>query len=106
MKRVLLFNSESEADEQVPEGAIRAVNVKGSRLCITRSGGRYYAIEDSCPHMSVRLTNGHLNALGEIVCPWHGYRYSLRTGEEIAKRCGDLKKVKIVQVGEKCYLEF
>jgi nitrite reductase/ring-hydroxylating ferredoxin subunit len=32
------------------------------------------------------LSKGKVNYLGEVVCPWHSYRYDLSTGEECAGR--------------------
>ncbi|HMJ69440.1 MAG TPA: hypothetical protein VK508_11110 [Cyclobacteriaceae bacterium] len=27
---------------------------------------------------------------GEVICPWHGYRFNLKTGRESAERSRDL----------------
>jgi nitrite reductase/ring-hydroxylating ferredoxin subunit len=46
--------------------------------------GRPVAILNECPHMGGPLAQGRVNlARGEIICPWHFFRFSLATGESI-----------------------
>jgi len=42
----------------------------------------YFAIEDVCTHDGGQLTGGTIEG-GEIVCPRHGARFSIRTGEAL-----------------------
>ena len=51
-------------------------------IAIVRSGGKLYAIEDVCTHDGEALTGGEVEG-GEIVCPRHGARFCLRTGEAL-----------------------
>ncbi len=51
--------------------------------CGVRSGGRLYAIEDVCTHDGEALTGGPIDD-GEIICPRHGARFCLRTGEALS----------------------
>ncbi|MFM6923185.1 MAG: Rieske (2Fe-2S) protein, partial [Polynucleobacter victoriensis] len=46
------------------------------------------------------LSKGKINFMGEIVCPWHGYRFNLKTGV-CAERYPDLPvyEVKIDEEG-------
>ncbi len=55
------------------------VVVKGTRVALFNCGGVYYAIRNQCPHMGGDLGEGLLQ--GDIVtCPWHGWRFSVKTG--------------------------
>ena len=47
--------------------------------------GAPYAIEDSCNHAGASLSEGPRDG-DRVVCPMHGYVFSLRTGELIAPR--------------------
>jgi nitrite reductase/ring-hydroxylating ferredoxin subunit len=47
--------------------------------------GAAYAIEDSCNHAGASLTKGPRDG-DLVVCPMHGYLFSLRTGELVAPR--------------------
>ena len=47
--------------------------------------GRFFAIEDACNHAGASLEPGYVeNAC--IVCPVHGYKFSLETGELLAPK--------------------
>ena len=48
-----------------------------STLCL-RADERE-AIEDTCPHRGGPLSEGIL-AEDEVICPWHGSRFNLKTG--------------------------
>jgi len=45
--------------------------------------GIYYCVEDVCTHDGQPLTNGLLAGL-EIICPRHGARFDITTGEATA----------------------
>ncbi len=48
-----------------------------------RSGDAYFAIEDICTHDGAALTGGSIEG-AEIICPRHGARFCLRTGEALS----------------------
>jgi len=61
------------------EGKGMIVSVNGTKVALFRCGGEVYAIRNQCPHMGGDLGEGLLT--GEIVrCPWHGWRFSVKTG--------------------------
>jgi 3-phenylpropionate/trans-cinnamate dioxygenase ferredoxin subunit len=47
--------------------------------------GAPYAIEDSCNHAGASLVEGPRDG-DNVVCPMHGYIFSLRTGELLAPK--------------------
>lgn len=52
--------------------------------------GSFRAIEVACKHQNADLTQGKIK--GDIViCPWHGWRYNLRTGECLWGNKGKLR---------------
>ncbi len=51
-------------------------------VAVIRSAGEVFAIEDVCTHDGAELTGGEIEA-GEIVCPRHGARFCLRTGQAL-----------------------
>ena len=57
----------------------KLVEAAGQRIAIFNQGGKYWAIEDTCPHRGGPLSEGML-AEDEVICPWHGSRFSLKTG--------------------------
>lgn len=56
------------------------VVVNGTRIALFNCDGSFYAIKGTCPHMGGELGEGLLQ--GEVVtCPWHGWRFNVRTGK-------------------------
>ena len=71
----------ARATELAP-GARRVVDVDGAQIAVFNLGGRYYAIADVCTHDAGQLTGGTVEG-DEIVCPRHGARFCIRTGEAL-----------------------
>ena len=57
----------------------KLVEAGGQRIALFNIGGKYYAIEDRCPHRGGPLSEGML-AEDEVICPWHGSRFNTKTG--------------------------
>jgi nitrite reductase/ring-hydroxylating ferredoxin subunit len=56
---------------------VKAGDVK---LVLVRTEGAVHAIENRCPHLGLPLGRGRVEG-EEIVCPFHGSRFNVRTGE-------------------------
>ena len=67
----------------LPPGSRRVVDVDGVAVAVFNLDGDYCAIEDTCSHDGGELASGELQG-EEIVCPRHGARFNLRTGEVTA----------------------
>lgn len=50
----------------------RAFTVAGQELVAWRAPDGPRVTPDACPHMGASLCEGHVDAAGRIVCPWHG----------------------------------
>jgi nitrite reductase/ring-hydroxylating ferredoxin subunit len=73
------FVKVAKIDDQ-PSGEGKLVEVHQKRIALFNVGGRYYAIDDVCPHRGAPLSEGEVE--GEtVVCPWHGAIFKLATGE-------------------------
>ena len=68
----------------------RLLLVGGKRICLVRTSDAVLAVDDTCTHNGESLSKGKVNYLGEVVCPWHGHRFDLRTGRECSERSRDL----------------
>ena len=71
------------AAESLPPGSHRVVDVDGAPVAVFNINGEYYAIEDVCTHDGGVLTGGPVEG-DEIVCPRHGARFSIRTGDALS----------------------
>jgi nitrite reductase (NADH) small subunit/3-phenylpropionate/trans-cinnamate dioxygenase ferredoxin subunit len=65
--------------EDLPEGAATTVVVRRKLIAVFRDGGRYFAIDDVCPHMGASLAGGYVEN-GTVTCPWHAWRFRLGDG--------------------------
>ena len=64
---------------EVLPGQGKLVEVNDKHIALFNVGGRYYAIDDRCPHRGGPLSEGDI--AGEtVICPWHGAVFDLRTG--------------------------
>lgn len=75
-----VFDDAETARAALGSGKPLLVNAGGRRICLALYNGRIHAIIDRCPHNGESLSKGKVNAFGEVICPWHGYRYSLNGG--------------------------
>ena len=67
------------AQNEFPPGDWRSLDVDGTPVAVFNLEGEYYAIEDVCTHDGGILTGGAIEG-GQIVCPRHGARFSIKTG--------------------------
>jgi 3-phenylpropionate/trans-cinnamate dioxygenase ferredoxin subunit len=66
------------------EGALSGIQVNGLPVCIARAASdTFYAFEDKCTHGQAMLSRGDLEEGEEVVCPLHGARFSIKTGEAL-----------------------
>jgi 3-phenylpropionate/trans-cinnamate dioxygenase ferredoxin subunit len=64
------------------DGQTISIPVGRRMIAIARSGESYFAIEDVCTHDGAQLTGGAIEGT-VIICPRHGARFCLRTGEAL-----------------------
>jgi 3-phenylpropionate/trans-cinnamate dioxygenase ferredoxin subunit len=57
--------------------------VDGYRVRVARVGGTLYAFEDRCTHDDSPFDDAPIEGC-EIICPRHGARFSLRSGEALS----------------------
>ncbi len=65
---------------EIPEGRTKKVELSGSTILLTNVGGMFYALSNKCPHMGGSLADGNLEGK-YIVCPKHGAKFDVTTGE-------------------------
>jgi len=63
----------------IPLNEARAFPVGDRMIAIFNQNGKYYALDDFCPHMGASLAGGWIED-GTVVCPWHAWRFCLADG--------------------------
>ncbi len=66
----------------VADGGMKEVTAEGQKILLARVGGRYYAVEGSCPHMGGSLASGKLEGT-VVTCPRHGSQFDLTDGHMV-----------------------
>jgi 3-phenylpropionate/trans-cinnamate dioxygenase ferredoxin subunit len=84
------------AAADIPPGTRRLAEIDGRRIVVFNLGGKFYALNNRCPHRGGSLFHGKQTGLvestepgrycysrpGEIIrCPWHGWEFDIRTGQ-------------------------
>jgi nitrite reductase/ring-hydroxylating ferredoxin subunit len=84
--------------DEIKPGKWKIVSLKGREIGIYNKNGTYYAIRNVCPHQQAELCRGTVSGTnlpskpheycfgmedGIISCPWHGWEFSLETGESL-----------------------
>jgi 3-phenylpropionate/trans-cinnamate dioxygenase ferredoxin component len=67
---------------ELVSGEKKIVEVDGVLMVLINLDGEYFAIEDVCTHDGGPLGEGPLED-GEIICPRHGARFDVRTGDAL-----------------------
>jgi 3-phenylpropionate/trans-cinnamate dioxygenase ferredoxin component len=73
---------EVAAVDDLPPGAFVSASLDGAEVAVFNVDGVYHAIEDICTHDGGILTGGAIEG-EQIVCPRHGARFSIVTGEAL-----------------------
>ena len=60
------------------------VVVAEKNICIARGRDNLYACAPKCPHAGGVMADGFIDALNNIVCPLHRYKFSLKNGRNIS----------------------
>jgi nitrite reductase/ring-hydroxylating ferredoxin subunit len=67
---------------EVPNGALKAVEIDGHAILVVNVEGQLHAVSDRCGDSPLPLRFGTLQG-AELRCSWHGCRYDVRTGHRL-----------------------
>lgn len=68
--------------EAVTDSASLSTEVDGYPIVVARCGDSLFAVEDRCTHDGESLAGAEIDKC-EIICPRHGARFDLRTGDAL-----------------------
>jgi len=63
---------------------IAVVDLDGKNICLGKFKDALFAFTYKCPHAGGMLAEGFIDALGNIVCPLHRYKYSMANGRNVS----------------------
>ena len=59
------------------------INADGKKLCIGKWNGELFAFALKCPHAGGHFSEGFIDALGNVVCPLHRYKFCMKNGRNV-----------------------
>jgi len=63
---------------------IAVVELNGKNICMGKFNDAFFAFVYNCPHAGGTLAEGYIDALGNIVCPLHRYKYNMANGRNVS----------------------
>jgi len=87
------------AEDELPAGEFRVIDVDGADVAVFNIDGELMAIEDVCTHDGAPLTGGPVEGR-QIICPRHGARFCLRTGNALTPPAYEPTSVMPVRVDD------
>ena len=75
--------AEAEAEIDFGSNHIAEIMAGERKICIAKFQGQLFAFSNKCPHASGLLADGYIDAVGNVVCPVHRYKFSMRNGRNV-----------------------
>lgn len=76
--------AESVAEIPFGENGLAEVMAGDKKVCIGNYQGELFAFAARCPHASGIFANGFIDALGNVVCPLHRYKFCMKNGRNVS----------------------
>ena len=76
--------AESEAEIPFGDNQLAEVMADEKRICIGKHKNELFAFAPKCPHASGFFVDGFIDALGNVVCPLHRYKFCLKNGRNVS----------------------
>ena len=76
----------AETVEEISFGANNLAEVFAGekQVCLGKYKDDLYAFAAKCPHASGILSEGFIDALGNVVCPLHRYKFCMKNGRNVS----------------------
>jgi nitrite reductase/ring-hydroxylating ferredoxin subunit len=76
----------AESVEEISFGANNLAEVVAGdkQVCIGKYKNELFAFTAKCPHASGILAEGFIDALGNVVCPLHRYKFCMKNGRNVS----------------------
>jgi len=96
--------AESEQELGLMNNNMTVVEVKGKKICIGKYQQEWFGFAYKCPHAGGIMADGYIDAVGNVVCPVHRYKFSLKNGRNTTGEGYYLKTYPVEQREEGFFL--
>ena len=66
-------------NDPLDDNSVTSVTAGVKAVCLAKFEGKYYALDNHCPHQGGPLGEGLIEN-GYVRCPWHAYEYAPQDG--------------------------
>jgi nitrite reductase/ring-hydroxylating ferredoxin subunit len=79
-KHLSYLGSVLDITQLLNENCLAEVTVGEKAICIGKYRDQLFAFAARCPHAGGKMCGGYIDVLGNVVCPVHRYKFSMRSG--------------------------
>ena len=76
--------AESRDELHFNSNGLLEIEIDGKHLCISQHQSNLSACAAKCPHAGAKMASGYVDAIGNIVCPLHRYKFSVKNGRNVS----------------------
>ena len=98
--------AESEAELIFNASNIAEVVTSERTICIAKFQHELFAFSNKCPHASGLFVDGYVDAMGNVVCPVHRYKFCMRNGRNVTGEGYFLRTWKVEVRNDGIYVAF
>ena len=90
--------------EELKAGGCRVITGGGHTIALIYHDGRFYAVDNRCPHMGFPLDRGSVKD-GILTCHWHHARFDLSSGGTFNPFADDVRSFTVNVVGDEVWVD-
>ena len=83
-KRNWIKIAESLEEIAFGDNQLAEIMADDKKICIGQFKEELFAFPAKCPHASGFFVNGFIDALGNVVCPLHRYKFCMKNGRNVS----------------------
>lgn len=76
--------AESISEINFSENGLAMLDLAGKTITVGLHNHQVFACAQKCPHAGGILADGYIDAVGNLVCPMHRYKFNPQTGRNIS----------------------
>jgi len=95
-----------EDELEFASNQIAVIELKGKKICIGKYKDELFGFAYKCPHAGGIMADGYIDAIGNIVCPLHRYKFNIANGRNTSGEGYYLKHWKVERRSDGIYIEY
>ena len=72
--------ADPEAEIKLNGHGVGVIEIYGKKICVCKYKNEWFAFAYNCPHAGGIMAEGYIDGSGNISCPIHSYKFSLKNG--------------------------